>query len=110
VHRDILRSSARRWTPAILGSLFFLRRPTAPQAFEMGVHYRPDAARCAFPRKVGCALDCSFSGHRPEGLNRNMSTAEMVGPGCGGGGELEREEQTTRERSGTAAGGERTRR
>lgn len=39
----------------------------------------PDRATLCVSSQVGCALDCSFCATGKQGLNRNLSTAEIIG-------------------------------
>ena len=40
---------------------------------------KPTAARCAFPRQVGCTLNCSFCHTGTQRLVRNLTAGEIVG-------------------------------
>ena len=68
-----------------------------------GVHSRsPIAARCASPRRSGCALDCSLLRHRAAGLQPQPEHRRDRRPGVARLAELEREE---RERAGAGSAG-----
>ena len=41
----------------------------------------PDRGTLCISSQVGCALDCSFCSTAQQGFNRNLTTAEIVGPG-----------------------------
>jgi 23S rRNA (adenine2503-C2)-methyltransferase len=51
------------------------RRPRDPAKAEPEVRYR---GTLCVSSQVGCAMDCSFCSTGTQGLNRNMSTAEII--------------------------------
>jgi 23S rRNA (adenine2503-C2)-methyltransferase len=61
------------------GTIKWLLRADATQAFEMV--YIPESERgtLCISSQVGCALDCAFCSTAQQGFNRNLSTAEIVG-------------------------------
>jgi len=61
------------------GTLKWLLRADAAQAFEMVFIPEPDRGTLCISSQVGCALDCSFCATAQQGFNRNLSTAEIVG-------------------------------
>jgi 23S rRNA (adenine2503-C2)-methyltransferase len=61
------------------GTLKWLLRADASQAFEMVFIPEPDRGTLCISSQVGCALDCSFCATAQQGFNRNLSTAEIVG-------------------------------
>jgi 23S rRNA (adenine2503-C2)-methyltransferase len=61
------------------GTVKWLLRADASQAFEMVFIPEPDRGTLCISSQVGCALDCSFCSTAQQGFNRNLSTAEIVG-------------------------------
>jgi len=61
------------------GTLKWLLRADAAQAFEMVFIPEPDRGTLCISSQVGCALDCSFCSTAQQGFNRNLTTAEIVG-------------------------------
>ncbi len=61
------------------GTVKWLLRADAAQAFEMVFIPEPDRGTLCISSQVGCALDCSFCATAQQGFNRNLSTAEIVG-------------------------------
>jgi 23S rRNA (adenine2503-C2)-methyltransferase len=61
------------------GTVKWLLRADAAQAFEMVFIPEPDRGTLCISSQVGCALDCSFCSTAQQGFNRNLSTAEIVG-------------------------------
>jgi 23S rRNA (adenine2503-C2)-methyltransferase len=61
------------------GTVKWLLRADATQAFEMVFIPEPDRGTLCISSQVGCALDCSFCATAQQGFNRNLSTAEIVG-------------------------------
>jgi 23S rRNA (adenine2503-C2)-methyltransferase len=61
------------------GTVKWLLRADASQAFEMVFIPEPDRGTLCISSQVGCALDCSFCATAQQGFNRNLSTAEIVG-------------------------------
>jgi 23S rRNA (adenine2503-C2)-methyltransferase len=61
------------------GTLKWLLRADASQAFEMVFIPEPDRGTLCISSQVGCALDCSFCSTAQQGFNRNLTTAEIVG-------------------------------
>jgi 23S rRNA (adenine2503-C2)-methyltransferase len=76
------------------GTLKWLLRADARQAFEMVFIPEPDRGTLCISSQVGCALDCTFCATAQQGFNRNLSTAEIVGQVWLAMRELEREERT----------------
>jgi 23S rRNA (adenine2503-C2)-methyltransferase len=73
------------------GTLKWLLRADASQAFEMVYIPEPDRGTLCISSQVGCALDCSFCATAQQGFNRNLTTAEIVGQVWLACRELERE-------------------
>jgi 23S rRNA (adenine2503-C2)-methyltransferase len=73
------------------GTLKWLLRADASQAFEMVFIPEPDRGTLCISSQVGCALDCSFCSTAQQGFNRNLTTAEIVGQVWLACRELERE-------------------
>ncbi|HUL45515.1 MAG TPA: 23S rRNA (adenine(2503)-C(2))-methyltransferase RlmN [Steroidobacteraceae bacterium] len=61
------------------GTVKWLLRADAAQAFEMVFIPEPDRGTLCISSQVGCALDCSFCSTAQQGFNRNLTTAEIVG-------------------------------
>jgi len=61
------------------GTIKWLLRADAAQAFEMVFIPEPDRGTLCISSQVGCALDCSFCSTAQQGFNRNLTTAEIVG-------------------------------
>jgi len=61
------------------GTVKWLLRADASQAFEMVFIPEPDRGTLCISSQVGCALDCSFCATAQQGFNRNLTTAEIVG-------------------------------
>jgi 23S rRNA (adenine2503-C2)-methyltransferase len=61
------------------GTVKWLLRADATQAFEMVFIPEPDRGTLCISSQVGCALDCSFCATAQQGFNRNLTTAEIVG-------------------------------
>jgi 23S rRNA (adenine2503-C2)-methyltransferase len=61
------------------GTVKWLLRADADQAFEMVFIPEPDRGTLCISSQVGCALDCSFCATAQQGFNRNLTTAEIVG-------------------------------
>jgi 23S rRNA (adenine2503-C2)-methyltransferase len=61
------------------GTVKWLLRADASQAFEMVFIPEPDRGTLCISSQVGCALDCSFCSTGQQGFNRNLTTAEIVG-------------------------------
>ncbi len=61
------------------GTVKWLLRADATQAFEMVFIPEPDRGTLCISSQVGCALDCSFCSTAQQGFNRNLTTAEIVG-------------------------------
>jgi 23S rRNA (adenine2503-C2)-methyltransferase len=61
------------------GTVKWLLRADAAQAFEMVFIPEPDRGTLCISSQVGCALDCSFCATAQQGFNRNLTTAEIVG-------------------------------
>jgi 23S rRNA (adenine2503-C2)-methyltransferase len=61
------------------GTVKWLLRADASQAFEMVFIPEPDRGTLCISSQVGCALDCSFCSTAQQGFNRNLTTAEIVG-------------------------------
>jgi 23S rRNA (adenine2503-C2)-methyltransferase len=61
------------------GTVKWLLKADAAQAFEMVFIPEPDRGTLCISSQVGCALDCSFCATAQQGFNRNLSTAEIVG-------------------------------
>ncbi|MBV8495352.1 MAG: radical SAM protein, partial [Gammaproteobacteria bacterium] len=76
------------------GTVKWLLRADARQAFEMVFIPEPDRGTLCISSQVGCALDCTFCATAQQGFNRNLSTAEIVGQVWLARAELEREERT----------------
>src|SRR5678810_2520 len=62
------------------GTRKWLLRADASQAFEMVFIPETDRGTLCISSQVGCALDCSFCSTAQQGFNRNLTTAEIVGP------------------------------
>jgi len=84
--RTRLAAQAEVRTPEIVrvqrsadGTVKWLLRADATQAFEMVFIPEPDRGTLCISSQVGCALDCSFCATAQQGFNRNLSTAEIVG-------------------------------
>jgi 23S rRNA (adenine2503-C2)-methyltransferase len=73
------------------GTIKWLLRADASQAFEMVFIPEPDRGTLCISSQVGCALDCSFCSTAQQGFNRNLTTAEIVGQVWLACRELERE-------------------
>ena len=84
------------------GTIKWLLKADAAQAFEMVFIPEPDRGTLCISSQVGCALDCSFCATAQQGFNRNLSTAEIVGQVWLASAELEREHPAS-----AAAAGER---
>jgi 23S rRNA (adenine2503-C2)-methyltransferase len=96
--RARLEASAEVRSPEIVslqrssdGTLKWLLRADASQAFEMVFIPEPDRGTLCISSQVGCALDCSFCSTAQQGFNRNLTTAEIVGQVWLACRELERE-------------------
>ena len=96
--RARLEASAEVRAPEIVslqrssdGTLKWLLRADASQAFEMVFIPEPDRGTLCISSQVGCALDCSFCSTAQQGFNRNLTTAEIVGQVWLACRELERE-------------------
>src|SRR5579864_8047354 len=76
------------------GTVKWLLRADAAQAFEMVFIPEPDRGTLCISSQVGCALDCSFCATAQQGFNRNLSTAEIVGQVWLAARELERAART----------------
>jgi 23S rRNA (adenine2503-C2)-methyltransferase len=74
------------------GTIKWLLRADASQAFEMVFIPEPDRGTLCISSQVGCALDCSFCATAQQGFNRNLTTAEIVGQVWLACRELERED------------------
>jgi 23S rRNA (adenine2503-C2)-methyltransferase len=61
------------------GTVKWLLRADAAQAFEMVFIPEPGRGTLCISSQVGCALDCSFCATAQQGFNRNLTTAEIVG-------------------------------
>jgi len=61
------------------GTVKWLLKADAAQAFEMVFIPEPDRGTLCISSQVGCALDCSFCATAQQGFNRNLSAAEIVG-------------------------------
>ncbi|MEZ5498805.1 MAG: 23S rRNA (adenine(2503)-C(2))-methyltransferase RlmN [Steroidobacteraceae bacterium] len=61
------------------GTVKWLLRADASQAFEMVYIPEPDRGTLCISSQVGCALDCSFCATAQQGFNRNLAAAEIVG-------------------------------
>jgi len=61
------------------GTVKWLLKADAAQAFEMVFIPEPDRGTLCISSQVGCALDCSFCSTAQQGFNRNLTTAEIVG-------------------------------
>jgi len=61
------------------GTIKWLLRADAAQAFEMVFIPEADRGTLCISSQVGCALDCSFCSTAQQGFNRNLTTAEIVG-------------------------------
>jgi 23S rRNA (adenine2503-C2)-methyltransferase len=61
------------------GTIKWLLRADASQAFEMVYIPETDRGTLCISSQVGCALDCSFCSTAQQGFNRNLTTAEIVG-------------------------------
>jgi 23S rRNA (adenine2503-C2)-methyltransferase len=61
------------------GTVKWLLKADAAQAFEMVFIPEPDRGTLCISSQVGCALDCSFCATAQQGFNRNLTTAEIVG-------------------------------
>ncbi len=61
------------------GTVKWLLRADASQAFETVFIPEPDRGTLCISSQVGCALDCSFCSTAQQGFNRNLTTAEIVG-------------------------------
>ena len=61
------------------GTIKWLLRADAAQAFEMVFIPEPDRGTLCISSQVGCAMDCSFCSTAQQGFNRNLTTAEIVG-------------------------------
>ena len=72
------------------GTVKWLLRADAAQAFEMVFIPEPDRGTLCISSQVGCALDCSFCSTAQQGFNRNLTTAEIVGQVWLAGAELAR--------------------
>ncbi|HEY2807230.1 MAG TPA: 23S rRNA (adenine(2503)-C(2))-methyltransferase RlmN [Steroidobacteraceae bacterium] len=73
------------------GTVKWLLRADASQAFEMVFIPETDRGTLCISSQVGCALDCSFCSTAQQGFNRNLTTAEIVGQVWLAARELERE-------------------
>lgn len=74
------------------GTVKWLLRADAAQAFEMVFIPEPDRGTLCISSQVGCALDCSFCSTAQQGFNRNLTTAEIVGQVWLASAELARED------------------
>jgi 23S rRNA (adenine2503-C2)-methyltransferase len=61
------------------GTVKWLLKADAAQAFEMVFIPEPDRGTLCISSQVGCALDCSFCATAQQGFNRNLTAAEIVG-------------------------------
>src|SRR5579862_2347713 len=61
------------------GTVKWLLRADASQAFEMVFIPETDRGTLCISSQVGCVLDCSFCSTAQQGFNRNLTTAEIVG-------------------------------
>ena len=61
------------------GTVKWLLRADASQAFEMVYIPETDRGTLCISSQVGCVLDCSFCSTAQQGFNRNLTTAEIVG-------------------------------
>ncbi|HEY1491710.1 MAG TPA: 23S rRNA (adenine(2503)-C(2))-methyltransferase RlmN [Steroidobacteraceae bacterium] len=73
------------------GTVKWLLRADASQAFEMVFIPETDRGTLCISSQVGCVLDCSFCSTAQQGFNRNLTTAEIVGQVWLAARELERE-------------------
>jgi 23S rRNA (adenine2503-C2)-methyltransferase len=73
------------------GTIKWLLRADASQAFEMVYIPETDRGTLCISSQVGCVLDCSFCSTAQQGFNRNLTTAEIVGQVWLAARELERE-------------------
>ncbi len=73
------------------GTVKWLLRADASQAFEMVFIPETDRGTLCISSQVGCVLDCSFCSTAQQGFNRNLSTAEIVGQVWLAARELERD-------------------
>ncbi len=109
--RERLGAEAEVRAPEILtvrrsadGTLKWLLKADASQAFEMVFIPEPDRGTLCISSQVGCALDCSFCATAQQGFNRNLSTAEIVGQVWLAERELGREARGQADAPGAAAG------
>ncbi len=72
------------------GTVKWLLRADASQAFEMVFIPETDRGTLCISSQVGCVLDCSFCSTAQQGFNRNLTTAEIVGQVWLAARELER--------------------
>ncbi len=89
------------------GTVKWLLKADAAQAFEMVFIPEPDRGTLCISSQVGCALDCSFCATAQQGFNRNLSTAEIVGQVWLASAELAREAAGSAAAAGAEAAGER---
>lgn len=61
------------------GTVKWLLRADASQAFEMVYIPETDRGTLCISSQVGCVLDCAFCSTAQQGFNRNLTTAEIVG-------------------------------
>jgi 23S rRNA (adenine2503-C2)-methyltransferase len=73
------------------GTVKWLLRADASQAFEMVFIPETDRGTLCISSQVGCVLDCSFCSTAQQGFNRNLTTAEIVGQVWLAARELERD-------------------
>lgn len=73
------------------GTVKWLLRADASQAFEMVFIPEADRGTLCISSQVGCVLDCSFCSTAQQGFNRNLTTAEIVGQVWLAARELERD-------------------
>ena len=76
------------------GTIKWLLRADASQAFEMVFIPETDRGTLCISSQVGCVLDCSFCSTAQQGFNRNLTTAEIVGQVWLAARELERGART----------------
>ncbi len=75
------------------GTVKWLLRADASQAFEMVFIPETDRGTLCISSQVGCVLDCSFCSTAQQGFNRNLTTAEIVGQVWLAARELQRDAQ-----------------
>jgi 23S rRNA (adenine2503-C2)-methyltransferase len=88
------------------GTVKWLLRADASQAFEMVFIPETDRGTLCISSQVGCVLDCSFCSTAQQGFNRNLTTAEIVGQVWLAARELQRDVHVQARTTGAPAGDE----